>query len=138
VLVCTWRTIYNEIMVENMVESTSSSINVHGVVDDNSNRYKSMVINAMRMNQGDAGKFSIADEEQNADTTRFFDLLKDYDKSLWDECINHNKLSSIEHVFTIKSDHELKKADYDRIVEWTRNILPKKNRLKENFYDEIP
>jgi hypothetical protein len=69
-------------MVENMVESTSSSINVHGVVDDNSNRYKSMVINAMRMNQGDAGKFSIADEEQNADTTRFFDLLKDYDKSL--------------------------------------------------------
>ena len=97
-----------------------------------------MIIDIMRMNQGDTGKFSIADEEPNANTTRFFDLLKDYDKSLQDKCTNHNKLSTFTHVFTIKSDHELKKADYDRIVEWTRNILPKRNRLKENFYDETP
>jgi hypothetical protein len=41
-----------------------------------------MIIDTMRMNQGDAGKFSIVDEEPNANTTRFFDLLKDYDKSL--------------------------------------------------------
>jgi hypothetical protein len=37
-------------------------------------------------------------------------------------------------VFTIKSDYRLSEAGYDRIVEWTRSILPKGNRLKENFY----
>jgi hypothetical protein len=27
----------------------------------------------------------------------------------------------------------LSDANYDRIVEWARNILPEENRLKENF-----
>jgi hypothetical protein len=35
-----------------MVGSTFSSRNVHGVVDDNSNPYKNMVMDAMRMNKG--------------------------------------------------------------------------------------
>jgi hypothetical protein len=37
-------------------------------------------------------------------------------------------------MFNTKSDHSLSEADYDRIVEWARSILPKRNRLKENFY----
>jgi hypothetical protein len=37
-------------------------------------------------------------------------------------------------MFNIKSDHGLSEADYDRIVEWARSILPEGNRLKENFY----
>jgi hypothetical protein len=28
----------------------------------------------------------------------------------------------------------LSEAGYDRIIEWTRSILPEKNKLKENFY----
>ena len=61
-----------------MIESTSSYSNEHGVVDDNNNnnRYESMLIDTMRMNQGDAGEYSIVNEKQNANTTRFFDLLK--------------------------------------------------------------
>jgi hypothetical protein len=35
-----------------------------------------MVIDTMRMNYGDAGECSIVNEKQNANTTRFFDLLK--------------------------------------------------------------
>jgi hypothetical protein len=42
----------NESMVERMVGSTSSASNVHGVVNDNSNPYRNMVMDAMRMNQG--------------------------------------------------------------------------------------
>jgi hypothetical protein len=43
----------NESMVERMVGSTTSNAsNMHGVVNDNSNSYKNMIINAMRMNQG--------------------------------------------------------------------------------------
>jgi len=64
----------------------------------------------------------------------FFDLLKDSDEPLWDDCMNHSKLSVVAHVFTIKSDYEASEAGYDRIIEWTRSILPEGNRLKENFY----
>jgi hypothetical protein len=37
-------------------------------------------------------------------------------------------------VFTIKSDHGLSEAGYDKIIEWAKSILPEGNRLKENFY----
>jgi len=66
-------------IVERMVRSTCSFSNGHVVIDDNSNPYRNMVINAMRMNQGHVGQYPIIDEELNADATRFFDLLKDYE-----------------------------------------------------------
>jgi hypothetical protein len=40
----------HETIVEKMVGSTSSSSNVHEVIDDNSNPYRNMVMDAMRMN----------------------------------------------------------------------------------------
>jgi len=124
----------NESMVERVVGSTSSSSNVHEVVNDNSNPYRNMVMDAMRMNEGNVGKCPIVEEEPNADATRFFDLLKDSDEPLWDSCTNHNKLSVVDQVFTIKSHHELSEAGYDKIIEWTRRILHEGDRLKENFY----
>jgi len=39
----------NESMVERVVGSTSSASNVHEVVNDNSNLYRNMVMDAMRM-----------------------------------------------------------------------------------------
>jgi hypothetical protein len=39
-----------ETMVEMMVGSISSSSSVHAVVDDNSNPYRNMIMDAMRMN----------------------------------------------------------------------------------------
>jgi hypothetical protein len=82
-------------MVEKIVGSTSTSSNVHEVVNDNSNPYKSMTINTMRMNQSYVGHWLIIDDEPNTDTTKFFELLKDFDKLLWDACTNHSKLSVI-------------------------------------------
>ena len=61
-----------ENMIENMVGSKFSSSYVHGVVDENSNSYRNMIMNVMRMNQGYLGKYLIIDEEQNADATWFF------------------------------------------------------------------
>jgi hypothetical protein len=94
-------------MKQMMVESTYSASNVHGIVDDNSNPYRNMDMNAMRMNQGHTGQYPIIDEEPNAYATRFFYPLKDFDKPLWDGCINHSKLSAIAQIFIIKSDHGL-------------------------------
>jgi hypothetical protein len=76
----------------------------------------------------------MVEEEPNAYAARFFDLLKDSDEPLWDGCTNHGKLSAVAQVFTIKTDHGFSEAGYDKIIEWTRSILPEGNRLKENFY----
>jgi len=114
--------------------STSCSSNVHGVIDDNSNPCMNIVIDTMRKNQGYAGQCPIVDEEPNANATSFFNLLKDSGELLLDGFINYSKLSIVAHVFTIKSDHELSKIGYDRVIEWARNILLEVNRLKKNFY----
>jgi len=62
--------------------------------------------------------------------------LKDSNKPLWYGCINHSKLLVIAQVFTIKSNHGLSEASYDRIIEWMKSILPGGNMLKKNFYDD--
>jgi hypothetical protein len=121
-------------MRERVVGSTSSASNVHEVANDNNNPYRNMVMDAMRMNQGNVSQCPIIKEEPNTDTTRFFDLLKDFDEPLWDGCTNHSKLSVIAQVFTIKSDHRLSEVGYDKIIKWARSILPKGNWLKENLY----
>jgi len=117
-----------------VVGSTSSASNVHEAANDNNNPYRNMVMDAMRMNQGNVSQCPIVEEEPIADAARFFDLLKDYDEPLWDGCTNHSKLSAVAQVFTIKLDHELSETGYDKIIEWARSILLEGNTLKENFY----
>ena len=104
--------------------------------NNNTNPYRNMVMDAMRMNQGNVNQCLIVEDEPNTYATRFFDLLKDFDKPLWDGCMNHSKLSVIAHVFTIKSDHRLNEVGYDKNIEWARSILLEGNRLKENLYAE--
>jgi hypothetical protein len=103
-------------MIKRMIGSTSSSSNVQEIVDDNNNPYRNIVVDAMEMNQRYVGQCPILDEEPNADATKFFNHLKDFDELLWDDYINHSK-SIIAQVFTIKSDHRLCEVSYDRIVE---------------------
>jgi len=68
-------------MLEMIVCSTSSSSNIHGVIDDNNNnRYVSIVMVAMWMNQGYLGESPYVDEEPNVDVARFSELLKDFDE----------------------------------------------------------
>jgi len=44
--------VHNDSMGERVVGSTSGASNVHRVANDNSNPYRNMVMDAMRMNQG--------------------------------------------------------------------------------------
>jgi hypothetical protein len=121
-------------MREKVVGSNSSVNNMHKAANDNTNPYRNMVMDAMRMNQGNVSQCPIIEGEPNVDATRFFDLLKDSDEPLWDGCTNHSKLLAVAQVFTIKSDHGLSEAGYDKIIEWARSILLEGNRMKENFY----
>jgi hypothetical protein len=51
-----------------------------------------MVKDVIGMNQDHAGQCPIIDEEPNTDATKFFDISKDSNESLWDACTNHSKL----------------------------------------------
>jgi hypothetical protein len=61
----------NKRIGERVVGSTSSASNVYGVVNDNSNPYRNMVMDAMRMNQGNVSQCPIVKEKSNADAARF-------------------------------------------------------------------
>jgi hypothetical protein len=48
-----------ETILERVVGSTSTSSNIHEVIDDNNNHYRSMVMDAMRINYGYSGKVHV-------------------------------------------------------------------------------
>jgi hypothetical protein len=58
-------------MVERMVGSTFSSYNMLGVLDNNNNPYRNMIMDAMWMNQSHAGQCPII-EQSNVHATMFF------------------------------------------------------------------
>jgi hypothetical protein len=74
---------------------TSSASNMYRVIDDITNPYRNIVIDAMRMNRGHTDQCPIIDEEPNASATKFFDILKDFNEPLWDGCINYDKLLTV-------------------------------------------
>jgi hypothetical protein len=88
-------------MLERIVGSTLTSSNIHEVIDDNSNCYRGMMVNAMIINHGYSSEGLCVDKELNVDATRFFKLLKDSDELLWNECTNYSKLSVIIRMFII-------------------------------------
>jgi len=49
----------NKSMVERVVGSTSSTSNIHEVGNENSNPYRNMVMDAMRMSEGNVSESSI-------------------------------------------------------------------------------
>jgi hypothetical protein len=57
-----------------MIDSTSTSSNIQEVVDNNSNHYRSIVMDVTRINQDYLGEDShdISYEESNIYVTRFF------------------------------------------------------------------
>jgi uncharacterized iron-regulated protein len=71
-----------EIMVEKMIDLTFNSNNVHGVIDDSSNHYRSMMMDEMRINQVYTSEYSSVDEERNTYSIRFLELLKDFNGPL--------------------------------------------------------
>jgi len=72
----------NQSIKEWVIGSTSSASNMHEVGNENSNPYRNMVMDAMRMSQGNVSECPIIEEEPNADAARFFDLLKVSDEPL--------------------------------------------------------
>jgi len=110
-------------MEETVVGSTFSASNVHEAANNNTNPYRNMVMDAMRVNQGNVSQCPIIEEEPNADAAKFFYLLKDSNEPLWDGCTNHSKLSAVAHVFTSS-----------QITGWVRPGMTRLLNGQEAFY----
>jgi hypothetical protein len=74
--------VFYDTMVERMVGSTSSVSIAHEVVNDNSNSYRNIIMDTMRMNKDHVDQCPIIDEKLNANVTRCFELLKDFNEPL--------------------------------------------------------
>ena len=72
----------NKTILERIVGITSSCSNIYEVVDDNSNHYRNIMMDALKMNHGYSGEDLSVDEKLNMDASRFFNILKYYDESL--------------------------------------------------------
>lgn len=85
----------HDTMIKMMVGLNSNANNMHKVIDDNSNSYRSMIMDAMRMTKDDVSQSLIIYKELNIDSTMFLNLLRYSNKPSWDSCTNHNKLPII-------------------------------------------
>jgi len=74
-------------------------------------------MDAIEMNQDDVSECSIVDEESNAYADMFFLSFERFQRTIMGGFINHNKLSVVAQVFTIKLDQGVSKASYNRIIE---------------------
>jgi hypothetical protein len=84
-----------ETMLKKMVGSTSNFHNIYRFVDNNINHYWSIVMNVMEMDydyssEGSCNIFLsegscniFLNEEPNVDASRFFKLLKDFDRMVY-------------------------------------------------------
>jgi hypothetical protein len=114
----------NESMVERMVGSTSSASNVHEVVNDNSNPYKNMVMDAIRMNQGNISQCLIVEEEHNADATSFFFIF-------WKILMNHYRMAA-QITVNYRSLHRYSPSS--RIMGWVRPVMIELSNGREVYY----
>jgi len=113
----------HETMVERMVGSTFSLNNMHEVVNNNSNPYRTMVMDAMRMNQSHADQCSIIDEEPNADVTRFLIFLK--------ILMNHYGMTA-QIIVNYRSLHMCLPSSQN--MDWMRSVMTKLSNGRKAFY----
>jgi len=113
----------DESMKEQVVGSTFSASNMHEVGNENSNPYRNVVMDAMRMSKGNVRECPIVEEEPNADAARFFDLLKDSNEPLWDGCTNHSNYQ-LQHRCSPSS----------QITGWVRPVMIRLSNGWETFY----
>ncbi|KAJ7959735.1 Transposon protein, putative, CACTA, En/Spm sub-class [Quillaja saponaria] len=73
-------------------------------------------------------------EEPNCDAQNFYDLLKNADEPLWEGCDWHSRLSAVTQLLNCKSEFNMSESLYDRLISIIKGMLPKDEKLPENFY----
>src|SRR5262249_19592059 len=73
-------------------------------------------------------------EEPNERAKKFYKLLQDADEPLWSGCDNHTRLSAVSQLLNLKSEFNLSEKCFDRMIAMIKSMLPKDEKLPENYY----
>ncbi|KAL4554780.1 hypothetical protein LXL04_037384 [Taraxacum kok-saghyz] len=65
----------------------------------------------------------------------FYDALEEANEPLWDRCENYTKLQAASELLNWKSEYNVSEAAYDHILPIIKRMLPKGEKLVENFYE---
>ncbi|XP_072071887.1 uncharacterized protein [Arachis hypogaea] len=98
------------------------------------NSYESMVVDAAGpelMSQFEEHM----EEPQNAEAKKFYDLLQSAQRSLFEGCIDHSKLSMAVKILSVKAKGNVSQQILDDFVKATKEVMPKDNLLLSNFYE---
>jgi Transposase-associated domain len=115
----------------NIDNTVSSSDFLEGFeASDGSNPFEQMVRDAV----GPDFDWDM-EEAPNPNAELFYKMLKDADEPLWDGCDKQcTRLSCVSELLAIKSDCNLTKESFNRILSVIQKWLPKDNRLPLDYY----
>jgi Transposase-associated domain len=115
--------------------SSSSALN------ENQQRMEKMLMNM----SGHAFNWDDSDVEQqpNPEAAKFFSMLAANEVPLWEikfegdntiKCENHTVLSVVIKCLSLKAEHQMSQKCFNGMMEIFKSVLPKSNKLPENFY----
>jgi hypothetical protein len=134
-------TIHGEPYVAQPILAEPSSVGISHVVNDVclENPYRNLVMDAMGV--GDAyyndnvSSLVVAEELQNPEATKFFQLLKAVEEPLWDRYTKQSKLSACVQLLNMKLTLNLTQTAFNNFIDFTQICMPNDENLVSNFYD---
>lgn len=73
-------------------------------------------------------------EDPNSEAQGFYNMLEASRASLWDGCETHSELSASLQALSIKSDHQLSEACFNRWLKLMKETMPSGNHMPTNHY----
>ncbi|XP_061367419.1 uncharacterized protein LOC133310502 [Gastrolobium bilobum] len=78
-------------------------------------------------------------EDPNPEAERFYNMLQDAQRPLWEGCehiqhTEHTTLSATLATLQLKSDHHMSESAYNGWMQLMRQVVPKENNLAKDFY----
>ncbi|CAL5440087.1 unnamed protein product [Camellia sinensis] len=76
-----------------------------------------------------------AQEDPNEDAQKFYDLLEDAEKHLYEGCKNFSKLSAIVHLYHLKCLNGWSNHSFTMLLQILKDMLPSDANLPKDSYD---
>ncbi|KAK1413407.1 hypothetical protein QVD17_35180 [Tagetes erecta] len=125
------------------VGQSSNTMEVDAATDDDDNGYRRMVLDSMlpsdynSTQQVNLESNNLEVHAPNHEAKGFYDMLEATDELLWEgeKATDFKKLEAATNFLNWKSMFNVSTACYNHNISMVKALLPKENKLPENFYD---
>ncbi|KAK1406439.1 hypothetical protein QVD17_41737 [Tagetes erecta] len=125
------------------VGQSSNTMEVDAADDDDDNAYRRMVLDSMHPSdynptqQLNLESNNLEVHAPNPEAKGFYDMLEAADELLWEgeKATDFKKLEAATNFLNWKSMFNVSTACYNHNISMVKALLPKENKLPENFYD---